>query len=238
MRRILPVVFGCVLLAVPTFAQRGGHGGAGGGHAGGGGMRGGGSSGFHAGSSGGAYRGSAAYRGAGGYRGGVGRSGGFRVNNGYRSGYGFRGYGYYGWPYYYPGLYAGYNDPFFWDSSSPDPYYNGYPSSDYGDVGYAYAPPAPEPPAIVQQTPAPALREYPAPAPAQTPQAQKYQEPLYLLAMNDGTIRAVLSYWADGSAVRYVTLDHEQKQAPLSSIDRALSERLNRERNVPFRLPG
>ncbi len=107
MRRILPVVFGCVLLAVPTFAQRGGHGGAGGGHAGGGGMRGGGSSGFHAGSSGGAYRGSAAYRGAGGYRGGVGRSGGFRVNNGYRGGYGFRGYGYYGWPYY-PGLYAGY----------------------------------------------------------------------------------------------------------------------------------
>ena len=63
-------------------------------------------------------------------------------------------------------------------------------------------------------------------------------EPLYLLAMRDGTIRAVLSYSADGAALHYVTLDHEQKQVPLSSLDRALSERLNRERNVPFKLPG
>ena len=93
---------------------------------------------------------------------------------------------------------------------------------------------------IVEQTPpAPALREYPAPAqPAQAPQAQEYQEPLYLLAMHDGTIRAVLSYSAVGASLHYVTMDHEQKQVPLSSIDRALSERLNRERNVAFRLPG
>src|SRR5271170_3016441 len=63
MRRILPVVFGCVLLAVPLLAQRGGHGG--GGHAsGGGGVRGGGS--FHGGGYSG-YRGG--YRGIGGYRG-------------------------------------------------------------------------------------------------------------------------------------------------------------------------
>jgi hypothetical protein len=32
-------------------------------------------------------------------------------------------------------------------------------------------------------------------------------------------------------------MEHEQKQAPLSSIDRDLSERLNRERNVTFSLP-
>jgi len=32
-------------------------------------------------------------------------------------------------------------------------------------------------------------------------------------------------------------MDHEQKQAPLSSVDRDLSERFNRERNVSFRLP-
>jgi hypothetical protein len=88
---------------------------------------------------------------------------------------------------------------------------------------------------MVQPAPAPVVREYP-PAPA--PQSQKYEDPLYLLAMRDGTIRAVLAYWADGPSVHYVTLDHERKQAPLSSVDRALSERLNRERNVPFRLPG
>jgi hypothetical protein len=41
----------------------------------------------------------------------------------------------------------------------------------------------------------------------------------------------------EGTAVHYITMDHEQKQATLASVDRALSERLNRERNVPFRLP-
>ena len=119
-----------------------------------------------------------------------------------------------------------------------DPYYNGYPSYDYGDVGYAYAPPAPQPPVIVQQqAPEPALREYPGPATrSQAPQAQKYEEPLYLLAMRDGTIRAVLAYWADGPSVHYVTMDHEQKQTPLTSIDRGLSERLESrtQRDVPF----
>ncbi len=43
MRRTLPVLIGCVLLALPGLAQRGGHGGGGGGmRGGGGGMRGGG----------------------------------------------------------------------------------------------------------------------------------------------------------------------------------------------------
>jgi len=32
-------------------------------------------------------------------------------------------------------------------------------------------------------------------------------------------------------------MDHEQKQAPLASVDRLLSARLNRERNVTFSLP-
>ena len=83
------------------------------------------------------------------------------------------------------------------------------------------------------------VREYLGPTTqAQAPQSQKYEDPLYLLAMRDGTIRAVLAYWTDGTALHYVTMDHEQKQAPLSSVDRALSERLNRERNVTFRLPG
>jgi hypothetical protein len=172
--------------------------------------------------------GSAGFHG-GGYNhgGGVVRSG-FR-GYGFRGNYGFRGYYGYGWPYYYPGSYGGYYDPSLWDSGSPDPYYNGYS----GDAGYTYAPPPPPLP----DPPAPALREYPAPVP-QAAQPPQYGEPLYLLAMRDGTIRAVLSYSADGSTLHYVTMDHEQKQVPLSSIDRALSERLNRERNVTFRLPG
>jgi hypothetical protein len=69
-------------------------------------------------------------------------------------------------------------------------------------------------------------------------QAKKYEDTLFLLALKDGTIRAVLAYWVEGATVHYVTMDHEQKQTPLSSLDHSLSERLNRERNVTFRLPG
>ena len=87
-----------------------------------------------------------------------------------------------------------------------------------------YAPP-PEPPA-------PVVREYPPPS-----QEQKYETPLFLIAFKDGTIRAVVAYWVDGATLHYVSMEHEQKQAPLSSVDRDLSERFNRERNVTFRLP-
>ena len=77
-----------------------------------------------------------------------------------------------------------------------------------------------------------AVREYPPAA-----QSQKYETPLFLVAFKDGTIRAVLAYWVDGATLRYVSMEHEQKQSPLSSVDRELSERLNRERNVTFSLP-
>ena len=53
-------------------------------------------------------------------------------------------------------------------------------------------------------------------------QAKKYEDPLYLLAMKDGTIRAVVAYWVDGATVHYVTMDHEQKQTTLASLDRSL----------------
>jgi len=230
MKRILPVIF--AVLAIPAFAQRGGggHGGGGGGMRGGsfsgGGMRAGGSVG--------------GFRGGGGFNGF--RGGGFR--GGFNRGFGFRGFS--NFSYYPYGLYGGYlYDPFWYDSGDSYapysyPYQDAYPYGGYGNSApsvmiisnnpYGYAPPAPEPP------PPPVVREYsPTTAPAQS---AKYEEPLYLIASHDGTIRAVLAYWIDGATVHYVTMEHEQKQTPLSSIDRMLSERLNRERNVTFRLPG
>ncbi|HTW65103.1 MAG TPA: hypothetical protein VME17_10830 [Bryobacteraceae bacterium] len=239
MRRILPVLCSCAvacfLLAVPALAQRGGHGGGGGFHGGGGG-------GFHGGGfSGGGFRGGgSAFRGGGGFRGG-----GFR--GGYRGGYrGFRGY--YGYPYgYYPGFIDWY-DPFwdtdYWDADNGYPSVNTYPSYGYGGSGYGYGGPsvmvisnsAPQPPQpVVIEAPPTGSAQAPQ---AQAPQAQKYEEPLYLLAMRDGVIRAVLAYWVNGAEVHYVTMDHVQKETPLTSIDRGLSERLNRERNVTFSLPG
>src|SRR5215472_4050817 len=226
MRRILPVLIACFVLVSPAFAQRGG-----GGHGGGGGMRGGGGA-LHAG--GGGFRGGGFS--GGGFRGGF-VGGGFR-GGAFRGGFrgGFRGFGFRGSRFgIFPAFYGGYGyyDPFFYDSypnSYPYPYADSYPYSGYGSSGpsvviisnspYGY-PPAP-PPVAAAPPPAATLREYP---PAT--QAQKYETPLFLVAFKDGTIRAVLAYWVDGATVHYVSMDHEQKQAPLASIDRDLSERFN-----------
>jgi hypothetical protein len=239
MRRILPVLFSCVLLVVPSFGA--GHGGGGGHSGGGGGMRGGGGGGMRSG--GGGFRAVGGYRG-GGYRGG-GYRGGFRGNyGGYRSRFGYGGF--------YPGYY-GYYNPFLWDTGFGWDYGDsGYGSPDYGypDSGYpqsggypSYAAPNPQVLVISNQTPPQPVIVQPPPPPAAwnagpSAQSKKYEDTLFLLAMRDGTIRAVLAYWVDGATVHYVTMDHDQKQTPLSSLDRSLSERLNRERNVTFSLPG
>jgi hypothetical protein len=172
-------------------------------------------------------------RGSGGTRGGGFRSGGFTHRTGFRTGFGFQRF-----PRVYPYFYGGYGyyDPYWY--SSPD----AYSDSGYGaDYGY---PAAQAPPVIVNQefqpqpAPTPMVREYTAPGPP-SPAAvqQKYDTPLYLLAFHDGEIRAVLAYWVDGASLHYVTMEHAQKQIGLASIDRALSERLNGERNVTFQLP-
>jgi hypothetical protein len=50
-------------------------------------------------------------------------------------------------------------------------------------------------------------------------------------------IRAAASYWVDGGTLHYVTLQREEKQVPLDTVDRDLSLQLNRERRVSFQLP-
>jgi hypothetical protein len=91
------------------------------------------------------------------------------------------------------------------------------------------------PPVTVYEAPArPEIHEYPDPAPA--PAGEK---PIYLIAFKgQDNIRAAEAYWVEGSTLHYVTLQHEHKQAPLDSVDRAFSSRLNRERRVDFRLPS
>ena len=76
-------------------------------------------------------------------------------------------------------------------------------------------------------------RDDPRPAPS-----AQYEKPIYLIAFkNQDNIRAAEAYWVDGGTLNHVTLQHERKQAPLVSIDRAFSYRLNRERHIDFRLP-
>lgn len=209
MRQSLILGIVFVVTVFPALAQRGG--GMRGGAVHGGGFRGGGFNTFH------------------GFGGGFGHRPVFRGNFGFR---GFGGFGYY--PSYYPSLYGGYG---FYNSNPYFSYPYQYPyAASYGgpsvviisDNNYG----APMPAAPVQ--PAPAIVREPAPP----PESRNYEEPLYLVAFKDHTIRAVLAYWVEGGALHYVSLDHEQQQSPLASIDHELSERLNRERNVTFRLPG
>jgi len=211
---------------------------------------------------GGAYRGGSF--GGGVYRGGAsvyhGGNGGVYHNGngghygGYRGYYGgYRGYygNYYGAYYggYYPYLYAGFGFNYgYWPSypyygySYPDYSYSyGYPAAYQSspNVTVVYAPPASQTPVYVER-PNPVVREYDeyGQQTNRTAPASGAASPIYLIAFRDGAIRAAASYWVEGGALHYVTLDRQQQQAPLDSVDRELSARLNRERRVSFTLPS
>lgn len=250
MKAFAKFLLACSLAALPATAQRGGGGHGGGGSRGGGGFHGGGG-GFHGGSGG--FRG-------GGFRGGGFAGSGFRGHGGFggfgRGGFrgGFRGFnrGFYGYNRFYFGL--GYYPYSAWPYYSYWPYYNsgfadygyGYPAPSY-DYGYSSAPPViinqydsnqydPAPPPVYQPPPPPRpeVREYPESSPS-----RPYEKPIYLIALkHQENIRAAEAYWVEGSTLHYVTLQHEHRQAPLDSVDRSLTYRLNRERHVDFRLPA
>lgn len=232
-----------LLSVIPAlaWAQRGGGSrGGGGARMGGGGARIGGGGGFARGGSisrGGGFIGSGR---VGGFNGGF--RGGFRGNTIIRGGNRFIGGRFFGgrsyYPgYFYPGLSFGfgygypYYDPFFYDSYayspySYDPYY--YATPYYGSV--AYTPPVPPsppaPPTVINQNIGTASG------------GSFYRTPdYYLIAFNDHTIRAAVSYTVEGDQIRYVTREHEEKTAPIDSVDRRFSEQINRDRRVEFRLP-
>jgi hypothetical protein len=182
--------------------------------------------------------------GHGGYSGWRGNGGrGYRHGYG-RFGYPFYGAGLYGWPYLY-GYGYGYWDPFFWsDTYVPDySYASGYPYSYSTPYTYSYSP---EPQVMVvsnyayppQPPPAPVMANEQPPEPPPAVQTTRDYEPtLFLIALNDHNIKPALAYWTENGNLKYVTMDHEIKTVPLSSVDRDLSLRLNHERRVTFSLP-
>ena len=135
-------------------------------------------------------------------------------------------------------------------------YGSGYGPGD-PSVNYVYQqPPQPSSPTVVinqnftPETARPVVREYtqdpsggirvyeppalnssaPAPEPAQ-------ENPMYLIALKDHTIYGTVAYWVEGDTLHYVTGQNLHNQVSLDLVDRELTERLNRERNVDFRLP-
>lgn len=59
----------------------------------------------------------------------------------------------------------------------------------------------------------------------------------YMIAFKSGKVVLANQYWVYGGILSYVTADHERKDAALETVDRALSERFNREQNLDFTLP-
>jgi len=116
----------------------------------------------------------------------------------------------------------------------------------------AYAEPAP--PAVPAQ-PAPSVvviyASQPAPAaetahpsmqvlePAEAAQPAEETPPAssYLFAFKDHSIYSAVAYWVDGDTLHYFTSGDTHKQAPLSMLDRDLTERLNRESGTKLKLP-
>jgi hypothetical protein len=92
-----------------------------------------------------------------------------------------------------------------------------------------------QPPVTVYEAPArPEIREYP-----ETSSPERNEKPIYLIAFKgQSNIRAAQAYWVTGDTLHFVTLQGEQRQAPVNSIDRALTSRLNRDRQIDFRLPA
>ena len=90
-----------------------------------------------------------------------------------------------------------------------------------------------QPPAAVYEAPA---RQETSEDP-ETSSPQGNETPIYLIALKgQNNIRAAQAYWVTDNTLHFVTLQGEVRQVPISSIDRALTLRLNRDRHVDFRL--
>jgi hypothetical protein len=164
------------------------------------------------------------------------------------------------YPVYYGGYYGGYYD----GSSGYDPsaagYAPGYGSGYADDGSQAYGQgmpsvvinqnyvPQQSNPQVREYTGDPSqqnqsgLKLYQAPpshpyADAQAQRAYSDQPTIYLIAFRDHTIVQALGYWMQGSTLHYVSAEQTLNQVSIDLVDRDLSQRLNDERGLDFRLP-
>jgi hypothetical protein len=91
-----------------------------------------------------------------------------------------------------------------------------------------YGPPSVYGPPVYQPQSQPAAEE---PAPTDEPQH-------YLIAFKDHTIYSAVAYWVDGDTLHYFTAGNTHNQVSVSLLDRALTQRLNQESGVAFKIPA
>jgi hypothetical protein len=70
------------------------------------------------------------------------------------------------------------------------------------------------------------------------PQAAEVNRPtIYLIAFKDHSIVQALGYWLEAGTLHYVSAEYAVNQVSVGLIDRDLSQRLNDERGITFKLP-
>jgi hypothetical protein len=102
--------------------------------------------------------------------------------------------------------------------------------------------PIPAPPVIINQTfpPAPQVPEQCSNVQVNAIKSQVANDDrptIYLIAFKDHRIVQALGYWTDASTLHYISAEYGLNQASLVLIDRDLSQRLNDERGVAFKVP-
>lgn len=60
----------------------------------------------------------------------------------------------------------------------------------------------------------------------------------YLIAFKDHTIYSAVAYWVDGDTLHYFTSGNTHNQVSVSLVDRNLTERLNKESGIDFKIPA
>jgi hypothetical protein len=169
------------------------------------------------------------------------------------------------YPVYYGGYYGGAGAYGSYDPSAAGyapGYGSGYYGSGYADDG-SQASGAGMPSVVINQNfvpqqSNPQVREYTGDQPPQqqdqsglklyqAPPSHPYadaqraansdQPTIYLIAFRDHTIVQALGYWMQGSTLHYVSAEQTLNQVSIDLVDRDLSQRLNDERGLDFRLP-
>jgi hypothetical protein len=83
-------------------------------------------------------------------------------------------------------------------------------------------------------------------APAAVPEAARAEkEPedeeettVYYLVFRDHLIEPAVGYWVDGETLHYITTRNKHRAVPMDKLDRATTNRLNRNRGVLFESEG
>ena len=88
-----------------------------------------------------------------------------------------------------------------------------------------------------ESLPAPLGQQRPAqPSDDVTDQGGEPKPVVYLLAMKDGSVYSAVAYWVEDSTLHYITPKHAHNHASLDLVDREITDQVNRERKVPFKL--